>query len=366
MVVKYICIALVVLLAYFISILVTTLDIGKTTVYHNHSNCQRVSIDLPTEDLAVFGDYLIGATADGINMGFKHLSASKILPGGLVSIHSKTKEASSIKIHNFPNEYQMNSHGIDLYKNKILFVLSHSYGKGGEIIFAFELAEVNGKVEATYLKAIKLGNDYGIYNGIFFIDENTFFITQWLPFPEKLEGRDLSLLTDLYRTYLVGFTKSNSIKLCKVDGDSANCESKAKGYMPNGIAVHGKELFVADSTNKVVDIFEIKENYELVKKVTIPVSHSVDNLHFYDNVAYIGGVSRGVDFLTFVDASNNNKPLPFVPGGASKIYKVGETWTAKEIIMQDKLSLATAAVVIGNQLAISSIIDNAVLICPLE
>ena len=363
---KYICIVFVILLAYFISILVAALDLTKTVVLHDHTKCQRIPLKLQTEDLAAFGNFLIGATVDGIPMFFKNLSVSKMIPGGLISINSETKEVSSIEIHNFSKEYQMNGHGINLYNNKTLYVLSHSYSKGGEIIFAFDLAEKDGKVEATYIKSIKLGNEHGIYNSIFFVNQDTFFITQFSPFQDQVDGRDMSFFTELYRTYLSGFTTSSGIKLCKVNGDSANCELKAKGYMPNGIAVLGKELFVADSINKVVDIFEIKEDYEIVKKITVLISHSVDNLHFHNNDAYIAGVGRTFDLMLFSDACKNDKPLPFVQGGVTKISKVGETWIAKEIIMQDKLSFVTGSVVIGNQLAMSSIYDKAVLLCPLD
>ena len=363
---KYMCIAFVILLAYFIPIFITALELAKTVVLHDHTKCERILLDLQTEDLAVFGNFLIGATVDGIPMFFKNLSVSKMIPGGLISINSETKEVSSIEIHNFPKEYQMNGHGMHLYNSKTLYVLSHSYSKGGEIIFAFDLAEKDGKVEATYIKSIKLGNEHGIYNSIFFVNQDTFFITQWLPFPDQADGRDLSFFTELYRLYLAVFTTSNGIKLCKVNGDSADCESKAKGYMPNGIDVLGRELFVADSTNKVVDIFEIKEDYELVKKFTVPISHSIDNLHVHNNDAYVAGVGRILDYILLTNACKNDKPLPFVQGGVTKISKVGETWIAKEIIMQDKLSFATSSVVIRGQLAISSIIDKAVLLCPLD
>ena len=175
---KYFCIIFVILLGYFISVVITALDIRKITVLHNHTKCQRIPLDLHTEDLAVFGNFLIGATVDGIPMFFKDLSVSKMIPGGLISINSETKEVSSIEIDNFPKEYQMNSHGINLYNNKTLHVLSHSYSKGGEIIFAFNLTEKDGKVEATYIKSIKLGSEHGIYNSIFFINNDIFFITQ--------------------------------------------------------------------------------------------------------------------------------------------------------------------------------------------
>ena len=193
MVFKYFCIVLVVLLAYLISTLATGLDLLKTTVLHDHTKCKRVPIDLPTDDLAVFGDFLIGATVDGIPVFFKHLSISKATPGGLISINSITKEVSSLKIKDFPEEYQLNAHGLTLYNKNTLYVLSHSYSNGGEIIFAFNLELNKGKVEATYLKSIKLGNEHGIYNSIYFMNENTFFITQWVPFPDDIEGRDLSL-----------------------------------------------------------------------------------------------------------------------------------------------------------------------------
>ena len=59
------------------------------------------------------------------------------------------------------------------------------------------------------------------YNTIFFINQDIFFIAQWMPFPDTIDGRNISFLTDLYRSLLGGFTMNNDIKLCKINGDSA-------------------------------------------------------------------------------------------------------------------------------------------------
>ena len=65
-----------------------------------------------------------------------------------------------------------------------------------------------------------------------------------MPFPDTEQGRDVSLLTSLYRVFLYGFTHTNGIKLCTISDNKANCEFKARGYMPNGITRKDNKLFV--------------------------------------------------------------------------------------------------------------------------
>lgn len=74
---------------------------------------------MPTEDLAVFEDLLIGVTFDSIPSFIKHFKASETKPGFLISINPKKKIVKKIEINGFPQEFQLNGHGLKLHNNKL-------------------------------------------------------------------------------------------------------------------------------------------------------------------------------------------------------------------------------------------------------
>lgn len=360
---KAICIVLVGVIAYFCLMVSDLLDISKTNVYHGDQLCTKVKIEKATEDLVQFGNLLIGATGDSISMYYKHLSAASVAAGTLISIDPITHKVSPIQILNFPGKFHMNPHGISLFQNKTLYVLSHSYSKGGEIIFLFDLSENSEKLQATYVKSIKISEEHGIYNGITILNENYFYITQWMPFPDTEQGRDVSILTTIYRFFLFSFTQTNGIKLCRVDEEQTNCEYKARGYMPNGITHNEGLLFVADSIEKAVNVYEIGQNYDLTKVDGVKIAHCVDNLHFDNGKVYATGINKLVDYVKFSNTVKKNLELHLVPGGTSQIsFKQGK-WVSDEIIMQELLSFPSSSIVHQGQIIISSVISDALLFC---
>ena len=173
---KVFCIVLSVFVAYCMLVLNNMLDITKELQLHGHESCEKVKIIETTEDLAVFEGIIIGATGEYPSLFFKHLSALQAKPGSLIAINPITKESYKIKINNFPSNFEIHGHGIKV-ENNTLYVLSHSYKQGGEIIFIFEL-ELKEKVEASFVKIIKFDGDFGLYNSIAFVNKDSFYITQ--------------------------------------------------------------------------------------------------------------------------------------------------------------------------------------------
>ena len=189
-----------------------------------------------------------------------------------------------------------------------------------------------------------------------------------MPFPDTVEGRDNSFFTSLYRTYLYAFTKTNTVKLCKVNYGVAFCETKANGYVPNGILTKENKLFVADSLGKTVDVYQITEKLDLSLIEKVKIGHLTDNVHYFNGSVYVTGVNKALDYINFCEAAkdNSNSNLPFVSGGVSKVYLHNGKWVAKEIMMQDLISLPSSSVIIGTKMIITSIIDPALLFCELN
>lgn len=364
MVAKYVCGVLVIGISYLVYAFIGIMDINKTLVLKNNEGCEKIHLPMATEDLAVFGELLIGATFDSIPCFFKHLDASSSMPGYLISIDPKTKSVKQIVTHDFPAEFQLNAHGIKLFNNKTLYVISHGYAKGGERIHLFDLEEIDEDVHATFKESFYFEGDHGIYNGIALVDEKHFYITQWLPFPDLAEGRDNSFLVGLKRVLLQLFSSKSPVKLCTVIGKSkVKCEPKAFGYMPNGIFYDNKQLFVADSTEKSVVIYNVKDNFDLEFVQKVQNDHAVDNLWGKDGEIYVAGIAKVIDYIKFTEAIKKGHPATNLPGGASKIYFKDGKWTAEVIVMQDVFELATS-VVVTDKIYLASIHEKEILMCP--
>ena len=178
MILKIICIAVGVLIGYLALMLIDFMDLTKALKVHHNTACTRIDMKETSEDLIVYSDHIIGVTGDSLSMFYRHLSASKAYPGKLIGANPETKEVYEIEVSNFPSEFQINAQGITLFNTNLLYVLSHSYNKGGEIIFIFLLTKKNEKIEAFYQSSIKLGNDHGLYNSLAIIDTQHFFVSQ--------------------------------------------------------------------------------------------------------------------------------------------------------------------------------------------
>jgi hypothetical protein len=208
-----------------------------------------------------------------------HYSAANAKPGYLISIEKTSKEVKKIRKLNFPSEYQMNAHGIKIFDERVLYVISHSYSKGGERIFVFDLELINGEVQALYKKSYYFEGDHGKYNSIALVDESHFYLTQWIPFPDDPEGRDNSAKTDLNRIFKTIYLKVNPIKFCSVlRDDQVECKEVGYGNMPNGILYENQKLFISDTIDKTISIFQVLPNFQLKLEGKVNVDHSVDNL----------------------------------------------------------------------------------------
>lgn len=355
-----------ILSAYLVYSFAKQLDSFKSSKMHHDELCKIVNIDLTAEDLIVFGEFIVGASADYINLFSKPLSADKAEPGHLFTYHPRTLTYAQLPIENYPPELNFNPHGIHLFENKTLYIINHGFSKGGESVFLIELSFRNDKVHAKYINRIYLGEEHGIYNALTVLSSQYFFISQWLPIPFTDKGKDPSIINELLLTFYTLFFKANSVKLCLVLVDQAICSPRDFTYMPNGIVKIKNQLFVAESITKSVNIYAISESFELKLLDVVQFSHPVDNIHLNNNVLYVTGIERASDFLTFTEEAKSGKPTTKIPSGVSKMWKKGNKWISEEILMQDKLSLATSCVLFNNTLVLSSIADPSLLICPLS
>ena len=297
-------------------------------------------------------------------MYYAHLEADLARPGFLIAINPKSRAVSQIDVKDMPNKYQLNAHGLNLIKNT-LYVLSHSYTKGEERLFVFELSAGEDSVAAVYKDSYSFGDVHGNYNGIAMITDTQFYVTQWVPFPDTPKGRDNSFLTGMNRMGRSIYTRSNPVRFCTIKPDkSIECVDKAYGYIPNGILYTDKKLWFADSIERTVSVFNISENFNLNLIQKVKISHTLDNLCAVGNEVYVSGISKLFDYLLFGESvKRKDSKLHHVPGGYSRIYIKNNAYAAEEVLMQDLISLPSSVAVTGDIVTITSIIDPALVFC---
>ena len=59
---KFILALLVVLISYFVYTFLLLLDLDSPIKYYNNEKCTRLEIPMPIEDLALYKNFIIGAT----------------------------------------------------------------------------------------------------------------------------------------------------------------------------------------------------------------------------------------------------------------------------------------------------------------
>ncbi|OMJ73728.1 hypothetical protein SteCoe_27519 [Stentor coeruleus] len=350
-------------LAWFVFQVVQFLGLTKELKIHGIEKCRKINIENPAEDIIAYKNLAIGATSDIINLFLKHNSLPLVTPGYLFAVDPAKNLYYRIKTYNFNTQYAFNPHGITIFNDK-LYVLSHSFNKGGERIFVFSLSFTT-EIEAEFVKSIEIDQNHGLYNSLIFVDEEQFFLTQWSAFADPPEGRDFSFSSEIKRIWGI-FSPSGTVKRCKVDGEKANCQEIMKGYMPNGIEIIGNKMFIAESIEKKVKVYEIKENFDLEFKDEVQLEYSPDNLRAYNGDIYTTGNFRSVDIITLTDALNSNKPLPMIPGIAGRIYLKGTKWVTQNLLTEDILSFPTSCIITNNTFLLTGIIENHILACTLD
>lgn len=80
----------------------------------------------------------------------------------------------------------------------------------------FRLSEKDNKVVATYMRSVKLSdpNLNGIMNDVTVIGDYI-YLTQYMPYPDTMEGREHSGMALLKRVYGTLYTSYGTIRKCK-------------------------------------------------------------------------------------------------------------------------------------------------------
>ena len=206
------------LFALLLTFLLNKIDYFKHIHQLNQDKCKTIDLPLAVEDLEIFNHkYLLGGMGDLLTLNeLKGIDAAK--KGALVAWRLEDVDNSMhlVPLVNFPENVRFQAHGMYLEKeSQTLFVLSHAYKYGGERVEVFRLSQQDNKVVANYMRSIKLPDEVnGMLNDLIVVGDYI-YLTQYMPFPDSMEGRDHSLGTTLKRIYIHALLKTGDIWKCK-------------------------------------------------------------------------------------------------------------------------------------------------------
>ena len=151
-------------------------------------SCQKIFSSLPMEDFVKIDDNTI--IASGANFKDLYFDFSIYNPGyqleqgGLFLLDLKEKKFKNLELKNFPKNLNFFPHGMELYKDKYIYVINHGLNSiDGERFEIFEIIKEKNDVKyLNYIKSIKLPEEFiSSTNGLAVAGEDDIFSQKVFP-----------------------------------------------------------------------------------------------------------------------------------------------------------------------------------------
>lgn len=336
-----------------------------------NDNCQIIPGYIGIEDFVEYSDeILIG----GSNNNLKFFTLNKYNDtenGNIISFNISSKQFSILLLDNFPHNIAFHPHGMYLFKKEIIYVINHSFDKGGERIEKFRINEKKGKISSlTYIQSFILPEMLeGTLNDLVALKEDEFYFTSSYYTHLDTKNNDVGILNNIASllsialniklTYAYYYYDKKAIKL-----------SNAKGILLNGITLNDKSntLYICDSLGKKVSIYSInKENHQTINLIkTLYIEYGCDNLSFDSktNQVYVTLMGRAKDFLELSSNYKSTRKLEVkeMYGGIITINKFNTF--SLSLMFKNKMMGVSNSIIKNNELAIlSSCVDNGIMMC---
>ena len=349
----------------------TIFEYNKKVTKINSSIEQKCKIylsDYPIETFIQLNDELfIGGSTVYTKRFYNFKYLDHIYENGTLIILNKTSEKLyNVKIENFPKNMPLTPDGMDYYNGK-LYVINHAYLEGERI----EVIKISlNPLKLTYEKVFKYDEKYfGKFNSISVINDNIFYITEWLAIPLPL-SKNISLFKKFLYKYINTIKLALKLKFCVMYKYDMNKNILEKVHNSDGIANNGitydrenKLLFMAQTYEKNIQVYQLDEKGDVIKFVkNLPTGYGLDNLYF-DNkskllfAAIIGSLKIKSDF-------KNRKIL------RNKVYGGLLTYDLKKsdkpiytYLQNDFMCEITHGMIIGDYIYLSSYYDVGILKC---
>ena len=188
----------------------------------------------------------------------------------MIAYDLKTNNLYEIKINNFPKNVPFHPHGIDLFQDKYLFVINHSFSPTNSQerveLLSINISDDKG-ITLDYIKSFLLPqNHFGTSNAIAVISLSNFYITTSAPFHMPINSKENTFISRAKYKYGPEISVVFNLKLCGTylyDEGKLTLIKEAKGIMNNGITYDEdkKLIYMAQTIDKKLLIFlKILEN----------------------------------------------------------------------------------------------------------
>ena len=207
--------------------------------------------------------------------------------GNMILFDIKKKQFKTLEIKNFPEKLNFFPHGMELYKNKYIYVINHALNSvDGERIEILEIIKEKDIItHLNYIKSIKLPDKFlSGTNGLAVAsEEDIFFSTSFIirhPATDKVNffTKNIFIMLDYAKYYLnIKMTHLYHYKngiITKVENSSSKND--------NGVAYDpvNKLIFLSQTYDRNIRVFKYEENGDVKFIKDIYLGYNIDNLIF--------------------------------------------------------------------------------------
>ena len=364
---------IIIFISYLVYNEITVFDYFKTVDKINSSKNQKCKIytsDYPIETFIQLTDELfIGGSTNYATRYYNYKYLDHDYEKGTLIILNKTSgHLYNIEIENFPKNVPISPDGMDYYNGK-LYVINHAFLEGERI----EVIKVSlNPLKLTYEKVFIFDENYfGKFNSIAVINDDIFYVSEWLTIALPLSKNISKFKLFLYK-YIDLIKRILKLKLCvmnKYDMKN-NILEKIKGSNGmgnNGIAYdrENKLLFLAQTFDKNIKVYKLDEKGNVERFVKdLPTDYGLDNLYF-DNkskllfAAILGNIKHNFEY------GNPSKGVKKeqVYGGILTFDLKKSDKPVYTFLQNDFMLEITHGMIIGDKIYLSSFLDVGILEC---
>ena len=311
-------------------------------------SCQKIPYNRLMEDFLKIDDNNLiacGANFEDLYHDFSiYNHGYQFKQGNLVLFDIRTKQFKTLEIKNFPKNLNFFPHGMELYKNKYIYVINHSLNSiDGERFEIFEIIKEKNDVKyLIYIRSIKLPDEFiGATNGLAVAAEDDIFFSTSFPWhPPAIDkanffNKNFFFMIRLANNYL----KLKMTNLYHYKNGIVTKVKDSKSGCDNGVAYDevNRLIFLGQTHEKNIRIYKYGGNGEVKFNRDIYFGYKVDNLLFDEknrilNVGIFGQGGYGGLAEIYPD-KNFEVKIPF--------YDVINTTSATAIGINKKIYLVS-------------------------
>jgi len=257
---------------------------------------------------------------------------------------------------------------MDYYNGK-LYVINHAYLEGERI----EVFKVSLKpLKLIYEKTFKFGDNYfGKFNSITVINDDIFYVSEWLTFPLPLT-KNISFINKFLLKYYDFFKRALKLRFCAMNQFNMKTNTLQKIANSYGIANNGitydrekRILYLAQTFDKNIKVFQLDEKGNVEKFLrNIPTEYALDNLFFDNKTKRLYAAILGNLKISFAYVNpRNNVSRDTIYGGIIAYEPNKSDEVIYTFLQNDFMIEVTHGFIQGDYIYLSSACDKGILKC---